>query len=170
MIQPPPGAGTRDERPIEKRYRSSVAGLTRRIRLLYDAVWDRFGDAGLDLVRETSRSYGEEIGLRARALVKEDDIESIASFVIRLFNTIGGEGEVAEFSPERVVIRVRRCPYLFERTEMCLAHTEMERAMVESLGENVRYYIERSIPGGDAVCDHVIARRTRPGGQGSSVS
>jgi hypothetical protein len=159
MIELPDGVVIEDARPVEKRYRSAVAGLTRRIRLLYDAAAARFGKEGLDLVRDTSRAYGEEIAERARPLVKAGDVKSIGSFVIRVFNTIGGEGEVTEYTDERVTVRVRQCPYRFEDPAMCLAHTEMEKALVESLGEDVSYVIESSIPDGDAYCDHVIAKK-----------
>jgi hypothetical protein len=158
VIRLPEGVVVADDRPIEKRYRSVVAGLTRRIRLLYDAAWERFGEKGLSLVRDTSRAYGEEIAERARGMVDADDIKSVGSFVIRVFNTIGGEGEVTEYGSDRIVIRVRRCPYRFDRTEMCLAHTEMEKALVENVGRNVRYFIECSIPAGDEYCDHVIEK------------
>ena len=159
----PEGAMVDDDRPLEKRYRSAVAGLTRRIRLLYDGVREHFGDAGLDAIRATSRAYGEEIAERAAPMVTRDDIPSIGSFVIRVFNTIGGEGEVTEFSKERIVVRVHRCPYLFQETAMCRAHTEMEKALVESLGDHVAYRIACSVPEGDPYCDHVIERTdTKP--------
>ncbi len=156
MISLPEGVTLADDRPVEKRYRSAVAGLTRRIRLLYDGVYERFGDEGLDAIRATSRAYGEEIAERAAPLVERDDIESIGAFVIRVFNTIGGEGEVTEYSRERIVVRVRRCPYLFDDPAMCRAHTEMEKALVENLGDKVSYRIACSVPEGDPHCDHVI--------------
>jgi len=159
MIGLPEGVVVSDDRPLEKRYRSAVAGLTRRVRLLYDAIYDQFGSEGLELIRTTSRSYGEEIAGRARKMLPDGSVASVADFVIRVFNTIGGEGEVSTYNDERVVIRVHRCPYMFDRPEMCLAHTEMEKALVENVSDDVRYFIECSIPAGDPYCDHVIEKR-----------
>lgn len=158
MIKLPEGVNLDDDRSVEHKYHSAVAGLARRVRLLYDGIIDRFGDEGVDMIESTSRSYGEEIAERAKDFVKEGDVRSVANFVIRIFNTIDGEGEVTEYTQDRVVIRVFHCPYLFEQPKVCRAHTEMERALVESFGEKIRYEIERSIPGGDSYCDHVIKK------------
>ncbi|MCK5057275.1 MAG: L-2-amino-thiazoline-4-carboxylic acid hydrolase [Candidatus Aminicenantes bacterium] len=145
-----------EEVPIEKRYRSVTAGLIRRIKILYDAIYKKFGKEGLDLIREVGDEYGREIAERARKKVKAGDLESVALYVIRIFNTLRGNGEVVEFSDKRVVIRVRECPYPWETPEMCEAHTRMEKTLVETLGKNLRYRIDKSIPKGDSYCDHVI--------------
>jgi len=145
-----------EEVPIEKRYRSVTAGLTRRIKILYDAIYEKFGNEGLDLIREVGDKYGREIAERAREKIKDGDLESVALYVIRVFNTVRGNGKVVEFSDKRVVIRVRECPYPWETPEMCEAHTQMEKTLVETLGKNLRYRIEKSIPKGDSYCDHVI--------------
>jgi hypothetical protein len=63
---------------------------------------------------------------------------------------------VVEYSDDRVVIRIRECPYPWETVKMCEAHTQMEKTLVESLGKNLRYRISNSIPAGDSYCDHII--------------
>ncbi len=150
-----------EEIPIEKRYKSVTAGLIRRIKILYDAVYDKYGTDGLDLIRDVGRKYGLEIAERAKKNVKPDDIESIALYVIRIFNTLRGNGKVVEFSKERVVIRVWECPYRWDRPEVCEAHTQMEKTLVETLGESLCYWISRSIPQGDSCCDHIIEYKKR---------
>lgn len=145
-----------EEIPIEKRYRSVTAGLVRRIKILYDAIYKKYGEDGLDLIREVGKEYGLEIAKRAKKKVKTGDIESVARYIIHIFNTLRGNGKVVEFSDERVVIRVWECPYSWETPEMCEAHTQMEKTLVETLGENLCYKIPRSIPRGDPCCDHVI--------------
>ncbi|MFC1679069.1 hypothetical protein ACFL2T_02535 [Elusimicrobiota bacterium] len=158
MIRLPEGLKI-EEVPVEKRYRSVTAGLVRRIKLLYDAIHRRYGNDGLDLIREVGRDYGLEIARRAKKRFGSGDIRSVGLYVIRIFNTIRGEGEVVEFSDKRVVIRVRKCPYPWETPEVCEAHTQMEKSLVEALGENLTYRIESSIPKGDPYCDHIIEPR-----------
>ena len=155
MIELPENV-TIEEVPIEKRYKSVTAGLVRRIKILYDAIYDRYGDDGLELIRDVGRKYGLEIAERAKKRVKPDDIESVARYVIRIFNTLRGNGKVVEFSDKRVVIRVWQCPYPWEQPEVCAAHTQMEKTLVETLGKNLCYRISRSIPKGDPYCDHII--------------
>ncbi|MCK4835323.1 MAG: hypothetical protein KAT17_01730 [Candidatus Aminicenantes bacterium] len=36
-----------EEVPIEKRYKSVTAGLIRRIKILYEAIYEKYGDEGL---------------------------------------------------------------------------------------------------------------------------
>jgi predicted hydrocarbon binding protein len=155
MIELPANV-TIEEIPIEKRYKSVTAGLVRRIKILYDAIFEKYGADGLDLIREVGRKYGLEIAERAKKNVKPDDLESVALYVIRIFNTLRGNGKVVEFSKERVVIRVRECPYPWEKPEVCEAHTQMEKTLVETLGANLCYRISSSIPKGDPYCDHII--------------
>ena len=145
-----------EEVPIEKRYKSVTAGLVRRIKILYEAIYKKFGEDGLKLIREVGDAYGKEIAERAKKKVKEDDIESVARYIIRIFNTLRGNGKVVEFSKKRVVIRVWECPYPWETPAMCESHTQMEKALVETLGKNLCYKIGKSIPKGDPYCDHVI--------------
>jgi hypothetical protein len=159
MIQLPDGV-TIEEVPIEKRYKSVTAGLIRRIKILYDAIYEKYGEDGLDLIREVGKKYGVEIAERAKMRVKPDDLESVALYVIRIFNTLRGDGKVVEFSDKRVVIRVWECPYPWETPEVCEAHTQMEKTLVETLGPNLCYRISSSIPKGDSYCDHIIEYKT----------
>lgn len=145
-----------EEVPIEKRYKSVTAGLVRRIKILYDAIYEKYGDDGLELIKDVGRKYGMEIAERAKKSVKPDDLESAARYVIRIFNTLRGSGKVVEFSDNRVIIRVWECPYPWEKPEVCEAHTQMEKTLVEALGKNLSYRISKSIPKGDPYCDHII--------------
>ena len=155
MIELPEGISM-EEVPIEKRYKSVTAGLVRRIKILYETIFNKYGEDGLELIREAGRQYGEEIAQRAKTRIEKGDIKSVALYVIRIFNTLRGKGKVVEFSDQRVVIRVWECPYPWETPEMCQAHTQMEKTLVESLGKNLIYRISKSIPEGDPYCDHII--------------
>jgi hypothetical protein len=157
MVELPPGVSL-EEVSLEKRYRSSTSALMDRIRRLYDEIHDRFGDEGLKLIRDVSTEFGQEIAERARQKAIGSDLESVALYIIRIFNNVRGEGKVVEWSDRRIVIRVSKCPYPFDRQEVCEAHTAMEKAVVESLGDGLTYYVERSIPKGDPFCDHVVEK------------
>ena len=155
MIKLPVGIHI-EEIPIEKRYRSITKALVRRIKHLYDAIYERYGNDGLSLIRDVSTQYGLEIAERAKRQIEQPNVQSVALFLIKVFNNIRGTGEVIEFTEDRVVIRVYECPYPFDKPEVCEAHTLMEKTLVENLGGNLKYSIHKSIPKGDAYCDHVI--------------
>ena len=145
-----------EEVPLEKRYRSVTAGLTRRIKILYEAIYEKYGDDGLDLIRGVGDKYAREIAERAKKTIDATNLEAVALYLIRIFNTVRGNGEVVEFSDKRVVIRVHQCPYPWETVEMCEADTQMEKSVVEALADNLCYRIGKSLPKGDPFCDHII--------------
>jgi predicted ArsR family transcriptional regulator len=145
--------------PVEKRYRSVSRALMSRINTIYEGLYGRFGEAGLDLIREVSRQYGEEIAARSKKYVHNGSAKELGLLLIRIFENINSEGEVTEFSDDRVVIELPECPYPFTNPEICAAHTTMEETVVELLGENLGYAIPRSRPKGDPVCAHLVYRK-----------
>ncbi len=142
------------EIPLDRKYRSVVAGLTARIKILYDAIYERFGDEGLQLIEEVSAGYGREIAAHSGNRVQTNDVKSTALFLLYIFELVSflSEPEVTEFSDERVIIRVDKCPYPLERPEICRAHTAMEINLVRSLSPELDYRIGRCIPAGDDFC------------------
>ena len=74
---------------------------------------------------------------------------------------INCEGEVTEYTDDKAVIRLFKCPYPFEDPKLCEAHTSMERVLIESLGDNLSYEIEESLPSGGRFCEHVISLKKK---------
>lgn len=154
------------EIPLERKYRSAIAGLLPRIKMIYDGIYERFGEDGLELIRDVSRRYGLETAERAKRRVEGRNTKAIGAYLLRVFSMLVEKPEeigleVTEFSEEKVVIKVTRCPYPFDKVEICEAHTTMERTLVEELGENLSYEVAKSIPAGDPCCEHVIKRKTK---------
>ena len=159
MIELPEGIES-EERPLDVRYRSTLRGLLTRIRLLYDAIYERFGAEGLDLIRDVSAGYGRDIAHRVREREGVMDLHDVGRFVVRVFNNLRAEGEITEWSDKRISITVPQCPYPFTRPEICRAHTCMEESLVTGLNSDLKYYIEKSIPAGDEFCVHVIEKKS----------
>jgi predicted ArsR family transcriptional regulator len=155
MIKLPKGIEV-DEVPLDKRYRSNLKGLLTRIRMLYEAIEDRFGEEGLLLIRDVSSRYGRAIADRVRQREGVMDIHQTGKFLIKVFNGMRSEGEVTEWSDNRVVIMVPACPYPFTRPRICAAHTAMEEALVKGLNPQLDYVIEKCIPSGNEECWHVL--------------
>ena len=151
---------TNDERSLEQVYHRAVSGLYARIRNNYDFLYNKFGDDGITLIAEMSREYGLTIAERARNRLKSNDLKSVAGYLMRIFNTVGrGKEDMVfplEASDSRVVIRIGDCPLHFELPAMCLAHTTMEKTVVEKLNPALTYRIGKSIPAGDKYCEHIL--------------
>jgi len=153
-----------DERTIEQLYRSAVSGLYARLRSNYDFIFRKFGDEGIKLIADMSREYGLSIAARARAKLKSNDIDSVANYLLRIFSTVSrGKSDFTELvkvDDSRVVIKASECPLHFDNPQMCLAHTTMEKTVVEELNPDLIYRIGKSIPAGDAYCEHIIEIRS----------
>jgi hypothetical protein len=158
MIELPEGV-EREEVPVEKRYRSATSALMNRIRRLYEELYSRFGEDGLELIRDVSTEFGGEVVERARKRGVGPDTKSVALYIARIFENVGGEGKIVIWTDDQVVIRIDKCPYPFKDPKICDAHTTMEKVVVEALGPGLRYRIDKSMPRGDAYCSHIIQKK-----------
>jgi len=159
----------KDERTLEQVYRSAVRGLYGRLRSNYDFLCRRYGDEGLKLIEEMSREYGLAVADRARSRLRRADLTSVARYLMRIFDTVSRGKNTIRFvkkSPTKVIIIVDKCPLNFNNPEMCLAHTTMEKTVVEELNPRLTYRIGKSIPVGDAYCEHIIEVKSEGGSVG----
>jgi hypothetical protein len=148
-----------EQRSLEQVYRSAVSGLYARLRNNYDFLYRKFGADGLRLIEEMSREYGISVAQRAKTRLPNNDLASVADYLLRIFDTIARGQDIittTEKSNERVVIKVNRCPLNFDIPQMCLAHTAMEKTVVEELNPQLIYRIGKSIPAGDDCCEHIL--------------
>ncbi len=148
-----------DRLGAEEKLQKAVPGYMKRIRGLYEAVYDRFGEAGLDLIRDVSSNYGAEIGANINRRGGLKGVAAVGRYLLKVFDIVGGDWEVTEFSEDRLIIAVRQCPFPIENPEVCRAHTSMEQTLVATLDENLQYRIGCSIPDGDSYCEHILERR-----------
>jgi len=148
-----------DQRTLDQVYRSAVSGLYGRLRSNYDFLYRKFGDDGLKLIEEMSHEYGISVAKRAKAKLANNDLASVAEYLLRIFDTVARGRDMittAEEETDKVVIKVNRCPLNFDIPAMCLAHTAMEKTVVEELNPNLIYRIGKSIPAGDNCCEHIL--------------
>ena len=149
-----------DERTLEQVYHSAVSGLYGRLRSNYDYIYQRFGEDGLQLIAEMSREYGLNVAQRAKDRLENNSLISVAHYLLRIFDTVSrGKNdsiELIEVNDSRVVIKASECPLHFDNPQMCIAHTTMEKTVVEELNPDLTYRIGLSIPAGDDYCEHII--------------
>jgi len=144
----------------EDKYLRAVPGYMKRIRDLYEAIHDRFGDEGLALIHEVSAAYGRRIGSNIGKKGGLEGVAEVGRYLLKVFDMVSDDWEVTEFTEDRLVITVDRCPYPFERDEVCRAHTCMEQALVATLDDRLEYRVGRSIPRGDSCCEHILCTRS----------
>ncbi len=153
---------TQDNRTLEQVYSSAVKGLYARITSYYNYIYGRFGEEGLDMISEMSREYGESIVPRAKKALEKNDIESVATYLLRIFRTVDWNTDgikLVSKSPTEIKITVENCPLHFNNRELCRAHTTMEKTVVEGLNPQIEYTIGKSIPAGDGLCEHILSLR-----------
>jgi len=148
-----------DPRTLDQVYRSAVSGLYARLKSNYNFLYRKLGNDGLKLIADMSREYGLEVAQRAQKKIASNDLTSVAKYLLRIFDTVArGSNSISmiEENKDRIVIKVDRCPLDFDTPEMCLAHTTMEKTVVEALNPDLVYRIGKSIPAGDGFCEHII--------------
>jgi hypothetical protein len=143
----------------EEKYHRAVPGYMRRLRDVYDAIYERFGEDGLDLIRQVSREYGTRVGRNVKKRGEVKGLKQVGRYLLKVFDMVSDDWEVKEFSEDRLVITVSRCPYPFTSDETCRAHTSMEKALVATMDDELDYRIGRSIPQGDRYCEHILCRK-----------
>lgn len=143
----------------EEKYHKAVNGYMRRLCQIYEAVYKRFGESGLELIRDVSIEYGKSIGENVRKKGELKGVAQVGTYLIKVFDMVSDDWEVREFSENRLVIAVRRCPYPFRIDRICEAHTNMEEALVKALDPELDYRIGMSIPKGDPYCEHILSKR-----------
>jgi len=86
----------------------------------------------------------------------------VAEYLLRIFDTVArsrGLISTVEKGNDSVVITVDRCPLDFDLPEMCMAHTTMEKNLVETLNPGLTYRFGKSIPAGHPCCEHILEKR-----------
>ncbi|MBZ0266313.1 hypothetical protein K8I28_16770, partial [bacterium] len=109
MIQYPEGVNVA-EQPLEESSRRTIRSLLTRILQLYEAIYAKYGDDGLELIESVSREYGSAIGKRARGEKPPLKTEAIGTLFIKIFNNIYADGDIESFGPDKVSLLVHRCP------------------------------------------------------------
>ena len=148
-----------NRRTLEQVYRSAISGLYARLRSNYDYIYKKFGDEGLKLISDMSREYGLTVAARAKNRLKSNDLPSVAQYLLRIFETVTYDkhyDEQVKMNNEIIIIKIDECPLHFTNPAMCLAHTTMEKTVVEELNPDLIYHIGKSIPAGDIYCEHIL--------------
>lgn len=143
----------------EEKYHRAVPGYMKRLCEIYEAVYDRFGEEGLDLIRDVSKEYGTRIAMNIKKKRDLKGVDQVGQYLLKVFDMVSEDWDIGEFTKDRLVITVSRCPYPFTRDEICRAHTCMEQALVSTLDDNLDYRIGRSIPQGDSCCEHILCTK-----------
>ena len=88
--------------PIEKKYKSVTIALLKRILTIYNGIYRKFGQEGLDLIRVVSENYGKEIAELGKKKVKSDDVKSVGpnSLPPPLYSNSCRSGEKGAFFPK----------------------------------------------------------------------
>jgi hypothetical protein len=144
---------------FEEKYNRAVPGYMKRLCHVYEAVHDRFGEEGLDLIRQVSKEYGTRIAMNVKKKRQLKGVAEVGKYLLKVFDMVSDDWDIGEYTQDRLVITVSRCPYPFTRKEVCRAHTCMEHALVTTLDENLDYRIGRSLPQGDPVCEHILIKK-----------
>lgn len=101
---------------FQEKYQRAVPGYMRRICELYEAIYDRFKEEGLDLIRDVSQKYGASIGENVTKRGPVKGVAEVGKYLLKVFDMVSDDWEVKEFSEDRLVITVSRPPIRLNTT------------------------------------------------------
>ncbi|MBZ0268669.1 hypothetical protein K8I85_10975 [bacterium] len=96
-----------------EKYHRAVPGYMKRLGDLYEAIYERFEEEGLALIRDVSREYGTRIAMNVGKRGGLKGVTQVGRYLLKVFDMVTGEWEVGEFSEDRLIIVVHRCPCAF---------------------------------------------------------
>lgn len=151
----------KDERSIEQRYISMLGGLYGRFKSNYDTICAVLGEEqGLKLINEMSRCYALELVERAKAKLPDTGINSVAGYIMRIFTNVSLPDKKGTSTDgtgkERFVFKAEKCPLRLDNYRICLAHTNMEKVLVETLNPELTHRVGMSLAKGDPYCEHIV--------------
>jgi len=147
----------------EERLFKAVAGDAAIIASMARAVWDRFGEEGLEALRqqltETYRKLIPAVARQAGARVGDGGIEDwlkVETYICRL----SGMDFETEAGPDRGVLRVTRCPmegqYRRIYPDCCpKVFIGIERGIAGAINPRMQVRGVRYLPRGEGACEIV---------------
>ena len=154
--------------PEEERFQKAVAGDAAIIASMARAVRDRFGEAGLEALRqqltETYRKLIPSVARQAGARVGDGGIEDwlkVESYICQL----SGMDFQTEAGPNRGVLRVTRCPmegqYRRIDPDCCRdVFIGLERGIIAAINPRMQVKGLRYLPRGEGACELVCELKT----------
>ena len=85
----------------EDKYLRAVPGYMKRLRDLYEAIHDRFGDAGLELIREVSAAYGRRIATNIKKRGELQGVTEVGRYLLKVFDIVSDDWKVVKSTPGR---------------------------------------------------------------------
>ena len=82
----------------EEKYHRAVPGYMRRLRDLYEAIYERYGDDGLELIRQVSRDFGTKVGTNVKKKGPLKGLNQVATYLLKVFDMVSDDWEIAEIS------------------------------------------------------------------------
>ena len=128
-----------------------------------EAVRSMMGDKGLEILGEANRLHGVDLGQAAIAdgSLTKGDLYSIFDMFRNAYPYFGFELSVEEHRPERLDLKVTKCPWLktFQARgagpDICRWVTKMDEGIGQAVDSAVRLSLPKCMMRGD---DHCIYR------------
>jgi len=124
--------------------------------LLMKAIYERFGEEALPVIRDVCGRQGCSLGLRIKAKLSDNRLSTVAAAFAKSFNP--DAVEVISVSDEKFHIRGKGCPFGLENTsrELCEAVMNIDLEYFRTaVSEKIDLKIEKTVADGDVCCDTI---------------
>jgi hypothetical protein len=152
-----------EEWPVERKWRATGKTRAWYIAELEKAIYNKFGEEGLEIIRQVWRKGAENFFLKGlkKLGIEGNDAKAFAYYFKKAQEIMGYSVEVVEASEKRAVLRYHTC-HFFEKPDPVVAklckegHFAFEKRAAELLNPKLKVRLEKLRAAGDPYCEIVV--------------
>jgi hypothetical protein len=152
-----------EEWPIERKWKATGRTRCWYMAELEKAVYNRFGEEGLKVIKQVWRRGAENFFLRGLKSfnIEGNDAKAFVSYFKIAQEIMGYRMEIVEASEKKAVLRYHTC-HFFEKPDPIAAklcsegHFEFERRAAELLNPKLKVRFEKLRSAGDPYCEMIV--------------
>ncbi len=161
-----------EKMPCEEKYRRIRKALISTILAFSYEILDKYGRSGEGILKEIFTKNNEEYMKLSLDLfnIKERDARTACSIITASDALIGVESEIIEFSPNRCVRKIKKCPIYSESRKIGKKDDEILRlckvimqslctSSAKAINPNLDYEYKKWLAKGDGYCEEVITMK-----------
>lgn len=124
--------------------------------MLIKAIYEKFGESALPIIREICRLQGKSLGLKIKTKLTDSKLSTVAKAFSKSYDP--KDINIVKISDEVFQIQGIKCPFGLENTsrELCEAVMEIDSEYFRTaVSENIELEIIKTVATGDGYCDTI---------------
>ncbi len=129
--------------------------------LLIKAIYKKFGEEALPIIKEVCGMQGKSLGLKIRKKIPNTNLSTVATAFSKTFDQ--NSVKIISISDDKFQIQGRKCPFGLENTSRALCEAVMaidHEYFRTATNDKIELKILKTVAGGDPYCDTVYKKKS----------